>query len=256
MEVHKHPHHVTHKKKWGEYLLEFFMLFLAVFLGFVAENIRENISKHEKEKQLMVWMVEDLRSDKVQLDSLIIINQNIFNKMNTMRRLVYSETHAPLPDSSIKNLYYFFRFYSLNVRRFNGTPRSLNLFNKNDAFTSLGKQNVATSIGEYFDVQARSLTQWEAFRTFQFSAYDVGATIFNSELLEDYVATGNENSFMVSMQKFELMTIEKKTFLLYGNKLFVAADVYSVYINRLKQLKTKAVNLLALINKEYHLSTE
>ena len=40
MEVHKHPHHVTHKKKWGEYLLEFLMLFLAVFLGFVAENIR------------------------------------------------------------------------------------------------------------------------------------------------------------------------------------------------------------------------
>ncbi len=31
MEVHKHPHHVMHKKKWGEYLLEFFMLFLAVF---------------------------------------------------------------------------------------------------------------------------------------------------------------------------------------------------------------------------------
>ena len=26
MEVHKHPHHVTHKKKWTEYLLEFFML--------------------------------------------------------------------------------------------------------------------------------------------------------------------------------------------------------------------------------------
>ena len=27
MEVQKHPHHVTHKKKWTEYLLEFFMLF-------------------------------------------------------------------------------------------------------------------------------------------------------------------------------------------------------------------------------------
>ena len=25
MEVHKHPHHVTHKKKLGEYLLEFLM---------------------------------------------------------------------------------------------------------------------------------------------------------------------------------------------------------------------------------------
>ena len=43
MEVQKHPHHVTHKKKWTEYLLEFFMLFLAVFLGFVAENISEGV---------------------------------------------------------------------------------------------------------------------------------------------------------------------------------------------------------------------
>ena len=47
MEVHKHPHHVTHKKKWGEYFLEFLMLFLAVFLGFIAENQREHIVEHQ-----------------------------------------------------------------------------------------------------------------------------------------------------------------------------------------------------------------
>ncbi len=52
MEVHKHPHHVTHKKKWTEYLLEFFMLFLAVFLGFVAENIREHIAEKERGKSI------------------------------------------------------------------------------------------------------------------------------------------------------------------------------------------------------------
>src|SRR5438045_883094 len=50
MEVHKHPHHVTHKKRWGEYFLEFLMIFLAVFLGFVAENIREKSSNREIEK--------------------------------------------------------------------------------------------------------------------------------------------------------------------------------------------------------------
>src|SRR5437762_10186045 len=44
MEVHKHPHHVTHKKKWGEYLLEFFMVFLAVTSGLFAEGYRENVS--------------------------------------------------------------------------------------------------------------------------------------------------------------------------------------------------------------------
>ena len=42
MEVHKHPHNVTHPKKWSEYLLEFLMIFLAVTLGFIAENIHEH----------------------------------------------------------------------------------------------------------------------------------------------------------------------------------------------------------------------
>ena len=51
MEVH-HPHHSDHQKKWSELLLEFFMLFLAVTLGFFAENIRESIAaKHRKKKR-------------------------------------------------------------------------------------------------------------------------------------------------------------------------------------------------------------
>src|SRR6266581_4914367 len=62
MEVHKHPHHVTHKKKWGEYLLEFIMLFLAVFLGFIAENFREHSVEGRKEKEYISSMVEDLKN--------------------------------------------------------------------------------------------------------------------------------------------------------------------------------------------------
>jgi hypothetical protein len=63
MEVHKHPHHVTHKKKWGEYFLEFFMLFLAVFLGFVAENIRETSVERHREKEYMEGLVNDIKAD-------------------------------------------------------------------------------------------------------------------------------------------------------------------------------------------------
>ena len=39
MEVH-HKHHVP--KNWKEYITEFFMLFAAVSIGFLAENIREH----------------------------------------------------------------------------------------------------------------------------------------------------------------------------------------------------------------------
>jgi len=60
MEVHKHPHHVTHKKKWGEYLLEFFMIFFAVFMGFVAENIREHSVEKRNAKDYLKAYRNDL----------------------------------------------------------------------------------------------------------------------------------------------------------------------------------------------------
>lgn len=62
MEVH-HSHHPTHVKKWSEYLLEFFMLFLAVTLGFFAENIREHIVEREREFKFMEIVHEDLNND-------------------------------------------------------------------------------------------------------------------------------------------------------------------------------------------------
>src|SRR5215471_21784226 len=49
MEVHHHPH--VEKKNFKEYFLEFVMIFLAVTLGFFAENIREHFvdKAHEQE---------------------------------------------------------------------------------------------------------------------------------------------------------------------------------------------------------------
>jgi len=70
MEVH-HPHHPTHKKKWSEYILEFLMLFLAVFLGFLAENTREHIAERKKEKYLIRMLKQDLIKDTANLHHLI-----------------------------------------------------------------------------------------------------------------------------------------------------------------------------------------
>src|SRR5262252_452086 len=63
MEVHKHPHDVAHKKNWSEYVLEFFMIFLAVFLGFLAENQREHLVERHRERDYISTMINDLRLD-------------------------------------------------------------------------------------------------------------------------------------------------------------------------------------------------
>ena len=61
MEVHHHPH--IEKKSFKEYLLEGLMIFLAVTMGFIAENIREHFVTKKHEKEYMVSLVRDLNND-------------------------------------------------------------------------------------------------------------------------------------------------------------------------------------------------
>ncbi|MCX6203281.1 MAG: hypothetical protein NTY43_03185 [Bacteroidetes bacterium] len=64
MEVH-HPHHIAHKKKWSEYIIEFILLFTAVTLGFFAENIREHqVEIHKTEKSLKT-LYRDIQKDSI-----------------------------------------------------------------------------------------------------------------------------------------------------------------------------------------------
>ena len=105
MEVHKHPHHVLHKKKWPEYLLEFFMLFLAVFLGFVAENYREHTVEKDRAKQYASQLLNDLKTDSAQLDSSILLNAMISRKLDTLRRFIDQNSNT-----TTGQLYYYGRF--------------------------------------------------------------------------------------------------------------------------------------------------
>ena len=63
METHaQHLHHAPGKKFW-HYFYEFLMLFLAVFCGFMAENLREHVIEQRREKQYVKSFIEDLKSD-------------------------------------------------------------------------------------------------------------------------------------------------------------------------------------------------
>jgi len=62
MEVHHHGH-VHEKKKWLEYLFQFFMLFLAVFCGFLAEYQLEHKIERDRVKKFMHDMVVNLKND-------------------------------------------------------------------------------------------------------------------------------------------------------------------------------------------------
>ena len=76
MEVHTHTH--TARKKWTNYFWEFLMLFLAVFCGFMAENIREHKIEQYRANEFARSLVQDLQNDTAAIATEKKICNNIY----------------------------------------------------------------------------------------------------------------------------------------------------------------------------------
>jgi len=102
MEVH-HPHHPTHKKKWAEYIIEFVMLFAAVTLGFLAENVREHNTDKKNTNNSLVTLYKDIQTDSVKV-SLAIRNRDVIFKSREIIMNYYSNGEI---NNKIDELYLF-----------------------------------------------------------------------------------------------------------------------------------------------------
>jgi hypothetical protein len=102
MEVHHHPN--VEKKNFKEYFLEFLMIFLAVTMGFFAENIREHFADKEKEHTYLESFVNDLTIDEHKLPRLIhgITEQQIHGADTAFDLLNHASLNNPA-----NGIYYF-----------------------------------------------------------------------------------------------------------------------------------------------------
>ena len=98
MEVHHHPDLHHNPKKWKEYFLEFLMIFLAVTMGFFAENIREAYNDKENIHQLTVSLMNDLKIDTVHLTELLQKSNRKINQIDSLYAILQQ------PKDKINNL--------------------------------------------------------------------------------------------------------------------------------------------------------
>jgi hypothetical protein len=103
MEVHHHPH--IEKKNFKEYFLEFLMIFLAVTLGFFAENIRENLSDREKEHADISSLVRDLTADSLMIESSLQDYQNGKLEIDSLMELIRSGKYKEEPQTLYRLAY-------------------------------------------------------------------------------------------------------------------------------------------------------
>jgi len=90
METHAyHLHNAPGKKIW-HYFFEFLMLFLAVFCGFIAENWREQLREHHREKEFIGSIVEDIKSDTLQSDKTLVQLRSLHSGIDSVLILLSS----------------------------------------------------------------------------------------------------------------------------------------------------------------------
>lgn len=107
MEVH---HHSNHPKKWGEYITEFLMLFVAVTLGFFVENQREHFVEKEREHELAKSLYNELKADSTDLSKIL----NFRIKKENFLNYLYENYKGDVATDSIQKIYQVALYIGVN----------------------------------------------------------------------------------------------------------------------------------------------
>ena len=101
MEVHHHSH--TQRKKWTHYFWEFFMLFLAVSLGFFVENQREYRIEQKRARDFATTLYNEVKSDTKVLAENLHRTEIAYTSLDTLISLL----SVPIQQTSTGMLYYY-----------------------------------------------------------------------------------------------------------------------------------------------------
>ena len=251
MEVHHHPDLHHKPKKWKEYFLEFLMIFLAVTLGFFAENIREYFGERKKEKEYMESYVKDLQSDISELDEMIP-RQNLFaTKMSCALQV---------PIDSLKNITFQHKFYNEFVYfytyddQFIRHDNTLTQLKNSGGFSLIKSNRVLDSLAIlnlYYEryVKVNEIYYYENGK----KVVDIGTQVMKMSPLDNYGDTLSEK-YAKNIEIFTSNDPEKLEHL-YSWIRNLNATIRA-YTESELEYKQKADRLKDFIIKEYHLKSE
>lgn len=94
----------TKTKNWKAYLFEFVLLFLAVTLGFFADNFREKLSQKSRAKTLLHSLKLDLKADTTELAANIQFYKNVIALQDSIYEMLLLPPESVSPSSYYRQL--------------------------------------------------------------------------------------------------------------------------------------------------------
>lgn len=231
-----------------EHLLNFLMLFMAVFLGAFAENLREDFIDYRKENEYLSSLVQDLSQDTLNLN--ICIDARIEKNIQASK-LIKLLSNDKLENT--KDIYYYTRLMT-KVESFEGVDGTLNQLSLSGGFSVIRNSEIIREINDYLFLRKNvySLNKTEEDILIQFRI--ASSKVINSSIFSEMLNVEKNKNY-----KYYIKPLEEDESLFSNNKSDINNLIYwissengnqSSNMYQMKALKSKAVKLIHLIKSE------
>jgi len=243
MEVHSHTH--SPRKKFKHYAFEFFMLFVAVFCGFLAESFREYRVERHREHEYIALLQRDFKIDSSSIQDCINFNKRQLgfydSLLSAVKRKEYEIRSNRLYRYFIETTYYY---------RFSPTDRAIQQLKNAGGLRLVQNLPASDSITAYYEQAKAVQDQGETFMRYfdeyhrdAFNIFEYGQ--FDSFLYDPSVAES-------TVTNMTLMTKESSVLKRFYSKLFVLRFIIVSYLEELERLKLKLGNCRKFLYRAYH----
>lgn len=245
METHAQHLHKAPGKKWTHYLFEFLMLFLAVFCGFLAENIREESVERHRENQFIQSFIEDLRTDTASIRQIMTFRKQKMERMDSLMFLLSSQKIK-----GFENDLYFFGRTLIRTLWFRSNDRTITQLKNSGSLRLIRNIQAADSMMSYQQLVETIMLNQEDDRVERIGTGPFLSQIFDPFVFDKMVAANGVNriennpplrSYDPKLQQdlaYYVHQLKGSNFIIEG---------------RLEQLNDKAKSMIAFLQKEYHL---
>lgn len=233
------------KRNWSSYIKEFFMLFLAVFCGFLAENYRESMVEKQQERQFIQSYIEDLKSDTASIRKVLDMAELKKSKMDSLMLLLKNQTIE-----GHENELYFFGRILIRGFSFQSNDRTFSQLKNSGSIRLIRNKQATDSIMAYQILVEQLDLNYKDEKIERYEALNYITQIFDPFVFDEMITEtgirrplGNPplRSYDPSLQQ----DLAHWAHQLEGSDYIISA--------KLKRLNESAIELIALITKEYNL---
>jgi hypothetical protein len=245
---------VKESKPKREYFFDFLMLFLAVTLGFFADNYREDLSDKQKEKQNIESIIRTVAGDTLNMQR--VINENEFYITGIDSFIALKKLN--INSAGFKQKYYYFAFnYLLSEQYYKQNEAGYEQLSTSGVLRLITKDEVVSNLAAYnnsyiTDVLSQEVICHELFM----QQADLLSKILNLTTMRDPTIPESDMADIHSdlyTSKLEELYKEPLTIKeMYNLAVSLCVSNY-VYVYILQHQLERGRNLIDFLKEEYHL---